>query len=180
MVALTILSIAFFGLAGSSSIGLRIVAEGRQREAATEIANGRLEHLRDIPYASLALNTAPTHSSTTTNPDYKVSIDNTQFDPGTGSFEDLDLDTTNGQVPHLESPVAVGPIVYSVYQFVTWVDDPAGGATTHDYKRLTGVAWVNTPGNTGRPPPGAVSGFLPSGKNTNGGAAARAARGNVP
>ena len=29
MVALTILSVAFFALAGSASIGLRIVAEGR-------------------------------------------------------------------------------------------------------------------------------------------------------
>src|SRR5207302_2624521 len=90
----------------------------------------------------------------------KVSIDNTQFDPGTGSFEDLDLDTTNGQVPHIESPVAVGPIVYSVYQFVTWVDDPAVGTTTQDYKRVTVVAFYNTPVNTGRPRSVSASAFF--------------------
>ena len=168
MVALTILSVAFFALAGSASIGLRIVAEGRQREAATEIANGRLEHLRDIPYADLALNTSPTHSSNTANPDFYVSNDNTQFNPGTGSNEDLDLDVTNGQVPHIESPVAVGPIVYSVYQYVTWVDDPVGGPT-HDYKRVTVVAFYNTPVNTGRPRSVTVSAFFtPAGIVING------------
>ena len=164
MVALTILSVAFFALAGSASIGLRIVAEGRQREAATEIANGRLEHLRDIPYDALALNTAPTHSTDTTNPDYSVSTDGSQFNPGTGTYEDLDVDTTNGQVPHIESPVSVGPIVYSVYQYVTWVDDPPAGSTTHDYKRVTVIAFYNTPVNTGRPRSVAVSAFFtPSG-----------------
>jgi len=164
MVALTILSVAFFALAGSASIGLRIVAEGRQREAATEIANGRLEHLRDIPYAELALNTNPAHSTDTTNPDYNVSNDGSQFNPGTGSYEDLDLDATNGQVPHIESPVTVGPIVYSVYQYVTWVDDPVGGSTTHDYKRVTVVGFYNTPVNTGRPRSVTVSAFFtPSG-----------------
>src|SRR5262249_25854829 len=129
-------------------------------EAATEIANGRLEHLRDIPYADLALNTSPSHNTNTTNPDYKVSNDGTQFDPGTGTNEDLDLDATNGQVPHIESPVAVGPIVYSVYQYVTWVDDPVGGSTTHDYKRVTVVAFYNTPVNTGRPRSVTVSAFF--------------------
>jgi prepilin-type N-terminal cleavage/methylation domain-containing protein len=164
MVALAILSVAFFALAGSASIGLRIVAEGRQREAATEIANGRLEHLRNIPYTDLALNPGPTHSSVPTNPDFLVSSDNSQFDPGTGTREDLDVDTTNGQVVHIESPVAVGPIIYSVYQYVTWVDDPAGGSTTHDYKRVTVIAFYNTPVNTGRPRNVAVSAFFtPSG-----------------
>src|ERR1700752_3934847 len=92
MVALMILSVAFFALAGSASIGFRIGAEGREREAATEIANGRLEHLRDIPYTDLALNTAPTHSTDTNNPDYFVSNNGSQFNPGTGTYEDLDLD----------------------------------------------------------------------------------------
>jgi prepilin-type N-terminal cleavage/methylation domain-containing protein len=164
MVALTILSVAFFALAGSASIGLRVVAEGRQREAATEIANGRLEHLRDIPYTDLELNTAPAHSTDSQNPDYFVSNDGSQFNPGTGTYEDLDLDIANGQVPHIESPVSVGPIVYSVYQYVTWVDDPAGGSTTHDYKRVTVVAFYNTPVNTGRPRNVTVSAFFtPSG-----------------
>jgi prepilin-type N-terminal cleavage/methylation domain-containing protein len=170
MVALLILSVGFFALAAAASTGLRVVAEGRQREAATEIANGRLEHLRDIPYDNVALNStlctpacAPTHSADTANPDSMVSDDNTQFDPGTGTYEDLVLDTTNGQVPHIESPVAVGPILYNVYQYVTWVDDPAGGSTPHDYKRLTIVAAFNTPVNTGRPRNVTVSALFTSG-----------------
>ncbi|MGZ4240811.1 MAG: prepilin-type N-terminal cleavage/methylation domain-containing protein [Actinomycetota bacterium] len=171
MVALVILSIAFFALAGAASIGLRIVAEGKQRDAATEIANGRLEHLRNIPYDKVALNgslcspsCSPTHSSDPNNPDYEVTADNLQFDPGTGTNEDLVIDETSGEVPHIESPVAVGPILYSVYQYVTWVDDPVGGATPHDYKRLTVVASFNTPVNTGRPRKVAVSAlFTPAG-----------------
>jgi prepilin-type N-terminal cleavage/methylation domain-containing protein len=63
LVALSILSIAFFALAAAASTGLRVVAEGRQREAATEIANGRLEHLRNIPYANAELDSQPLHSS---------------------------------------------------------------------------------------------------------------------
>jgi prepilin-type N-terminal cleavage/methylation domain-containing protein len=180
MVALAILSVAFFALAGSASLGLRIVAEGRQREAATEIANGRLEHLRDIPYSAVALNPGPTHSSVATNPDYLVSSDNMQFNPGTGSYEDLVIDTATGQVPHLESPVAVGPIVFSVYQYVTWVDDPQGGSTTHDYKRVTVVAFYNTPVNTGRPRSVAVSAFFTSGGIIIGGSSAGATVGSSP
>jgi prepilin-type N-terminal cleavage/methylation domain-containing protein len=170
MVALTILSVGFFALAAAASTGLRVVAEGRQREAATEIANGRLEHLRDIPYEKVALNStlctpacAPTHSSDANNPDNMVSDDNLQFDPGTGSYEDLVLDTTDGQVPHIESPVAVGPILYNVYQYVTWVDDPVGGSSTQDYKRLTIVAAFNTPVNSGRPRNVTVSALFTTG-----------------
>jgi prepilin-type N-terminal cleavage/methylation domain-containing protein len=185
MVALAILSIAFFTLAAAASTGLRIVAEARQREAATEIANGRLEHLRDIPYEDVALNSSlctpscPTeHSSDVHNPDYKVSTDNTAFDYGTGATEPLVIDQTNGQVPHIESPVTVGPIVYSVYQYVTWVDDPVGGETTHDYKRLTVVASFNTPVNTGRPREVTVSALFTPDSVTIGGDTADATVGS--
>jgi len=186
MVSLAILSIAFFALAGVASTGLRIVAEARQREAATEIANGRLEHLRDIPYDNVALNSglcSPTcpvaHSTDTNNPDYKVSADGTQFTVAAGKNESLIEDSSTGEVPHIESPVAVGPILYSVYQYVTWVDDPVGGSA-QDYKRLTVVAFFNTPVNTGRPRQVAVSALFTPGSVTIAGDTADATVGSSP
>lgn len=134
MAALSVLAIGFVALAASLGVGFKQITLGRQRQTATEIANARIEHLRNVPYADIALSSAPTHSSDTDNPDYYVKTDNTQYDYSSqGSYEDLLTDTTNGQVLHLEDPVTVGATTLSVYQYVTWADQ------ANNVKRLTVV-----------------------------------------
>jgi len=132
MAALSILAIGFFALAGALGLGLRQVTLSRQRQTATEIANGRIEHLRNVPYDGVALSTQPTYTSDTNSPDHFVSPDNTQFDvTGSGDYEDLIVDDAEGEVLHLEDPVSVGTTTMEIWQFVTWVDQ------ANNVKRLT-------------------------------------------
>jgi type II secretory pathway pseudopilin PulG len=132
MVALSVMAIGFFALAGALGFGLRQVTLSRQRQTATEIGNARIEHLRNVPYEAVALTTQPVHVDDTDNPDYFVSGDNTQFDvTGDGDYEDLIVDDTGGQVLHLEDPLQVGTVTMEVWQFATWYDQ------ANNVKRLT-------------------------------------------
>lgn len=132
MAALSVMAIGFFALAGAMGLGLRQITLGRQRQTAAEIGNGRIEHLRNVPYEAVALSSQPVHDSDPNSPDSDVSLDNTQFDvSGNGDFEDLIVDDTGGQVLHLEDPVQVGTTTMEIWQYATWFDQP------NNVKRLT-------------------------------------------
>jgi hypothetical protein len=47
-------------------------------------------------------------------------------------------------VQHFESPVVIGTTTLTVYQYVTWVDDPSISGT-QDYRRVTVVTQYNQP-----------------------------------
>lgn len=132
MAAMSILTVGFFALAGALGIGLRQVTLGRQRQTATEIGNGRIEHLRNVPYDSVALSTQPLHDEDPDSPDHFISADSTQYDvSGDGDFEDLIVDDVGGQVLHLEDPVQVGTTTMEIWQYATWFDQ------ANNVKRLT-------------------------------------------
>jgi hypothetical protein len=134
MAALSILTVGFFALAGALGFGLRQVTLGRQRQTATEVANGRIEHLRNVPYEAVALSSQPLHDEDPDSPDHFVSSDNTQFDiSANGDFEDLIVDDAGGQVLHLEDPVQVGTTTMEIWQYATWFDQ------ANNVKRLTVV-----------------------------------------
>ena len=134
MAALSVLAIGFMSLAAALGIGFKQITLGRQRQTATEIGNARIEHLRNVPYASVAMSSAPTRSTDIDDPDYYISLDDTQYDvTGDGDFEDLIVDTGIGQVLHLEDPVTVGATIMSVFQYATWADQ------ANSVKRLTVV-----------------------------------------
>src|SRR5207249_2514309 len=80
MAALSVLAIGFVSLAASLGIGFKQITLGRQRQTATEIGNARIEHIRNVPYAQVAMSSAATHSANTDDPDYFVSGDGTQYD----------------------------------------------------------------------------------------------------
>lgn len=148
MMALSMISIGFLALAGTASTGARMLAEARQRQAATEIAGREIEHLRNIPYDEVAFTTGLTRSSDPDDPDFWLSDDGLSYDhQQDGTFEPLVIDA-NGVIEHTED-IAVGPTLLTVHRYVTWVDDPAITGT-EDYKRLTIVAFYRAPVNTGR------------------------------
>jgi prepilin-type N-terminal cleavage/methylation domain-containing protein len=141
IVAISLLAIVGGGFVASLGLGFQTIALARQRQTAASIAEARLEHLRSVPYAQLALPSALTQSTDPANPDSGVSADGTKFDvDGHGSMEPLVVDPAGG-VLHLEDPVQVGTTVMQIYQYVTWVDDPAITGT-QDYKRLEAGARV--------------------------------------
>lgn len=166
MAALSVLAIGFFSLAGALGIGFREVALGRQRQTATEIGNGRIEHLRNVPYEAVGLSSQPTYDADPDKPDHFVSGDNTQYDvSGDGDFEDLIVDDAGGQVLHLEDPVTVGKTVMEVWQYVTWFDQP------NNVKRLTVVIVYKPVAASGRARMVRVSTFFTPGTVTVEGAA---------
>ena len=142
MVAISILAVVMSGLALSIGIDYKAVALARSRQVAEAAANQRLEELRDVDYATMALaNPGPTHSAVSTNPDFFVSANGLNYDvTGTGQNEALIVNpsTTPGGIAHLETPVQVGTTVVDIYQYVTWVDDP-GIPGTQNLKRITVV-----------------------------------------
>jgi prepilin-type N-terminal cleavage/methylation domain-containing protein len=145
MVAMSILAIVMSGLALSIGVDYKAVALARARQVAEAAANKRLEELRDVDYATMALSATgrPTHSTDSTNPDYYVtpnSGNGTTYDvTGAGLNEALIIaDPGEPGIDHIESPVTIGTTVVDVYQYVTWVDD-AAIAGTQNLKRLTVV-----------------------------------------
>ena len=140
VVAMTLLAIVMVGLSSSIGVAYRVVALGRQRQVAEATANKRLEELRDVDYAQMAMNEAPTRSSDPTNPDAFVSTDGASYDvTGKGDFEPLIIDTTTpGPVLHVESPVVIGTTKVDVYEYVTWVDAPDVPGT-QNLKRISVV-----------------------------------------
>ncbi|MFM7271631.1 MAG: prepilin-type N-terminal cleavage/methylation domain-containing protein [Actinomycetes bacterium] len=150
VVAITLLAIIMLGLSASIGTAFQAVALGRQRQVAEAAANKRLEELRDVDYAQMAMSEQPTRSSDDTNPDHWVSATGTSYDvTGNGEYEPLIVDAvTPGPVLHVESPVVVGTTKVDVYQFVTWVDAP-NVPGTQNLKRITVVVKyrnITTPG----------------------------------
>ena len=136
MVAVSILALVMTGLALSIGVDYKAVALSRSRQVAEAAANRRLEELRDVDYASMALATpAPIHKIDPTNPDYFVTGGNYDV-TGTGQNEVLIV--ASGGIAHIETPVTIGTTVLDIYQYVTWVDDPAI-AGTQNLKRLSVV-----------------------------------------
>lgn len=142
MVAISIIAIIMSGLALSIGVNYKSVALSRARQVAESAANKRLEELRDVDYADMALDVQPVHSTDPDNPDYWVSANGVNYDvTGTGQNEVL-IVGGNG-VQHIESPVTIGTTVVDIYQYVTWVDDPAIPGT-QNMKRLSVVVKYHT------------------------------------
>ena len=150
IVAMSVLAIVMAGLGLTVASGFQGVALSRQRQVAEAAANKRLEEWRDVDYAQLALATDPVHSTDPTYPDYFVAVGGGSFDwNGKGAYEPLIVDTvTPGPVQHVESPVQVGTTVVDVYNYVTWVDDPAIPGS-QNLKRVTAMVRYRTLGKAG-------------------------------
>ena len=147
--ALSILAIVAVGFAATVSLGFRTVALARQRVAASEIASARLEHLRSVPFAAVALSSAPMHSTVPGNPDEFVSLDGVSYDvTGEGDTEPLIVDAGGGAVLHLEDPVVIGNNQYEIYQYVTWFDAPTIPGT-ENLRRVTVVVAYKAPAVNG-------------------------------
>jgi type II secretory pathway pseudopilin PulG len=146
VIALGLIAIVAVGFMTTTAAAFRGIAVARQRLAATQIANARLEEARYDNYAQLALPTTLTQSSDPNNPDYYVSADGSTFDvTGTGQTEPLVYDAA-GVATHIQDPVQVGSVLMTVYAYVTWVNDPSAGGA-HAYKRVTIVVQYKAPAN---------------------------------
>ncbi|HVE93018.1 MAG TPA: hypothetical protein VNE62_12080 [Actinomycetota bacterium] len=148
-IAAGILAVVIAGLSGAMLSGMNVVGMSRQRTAAASLATERVERIRNLGFDQVALTEQPVHNPDPQNPDNAVTTDNTSYRVGAAT-EPLIVSSTGGAVRHIEDPVLSGPTELYIYQYVTWVDDPAI-AGTQNYKRATViVTWR-------RPLKGAVS-----------------------
>lgn len=180
VITLGLMSVALVALAHASTTGARMLVQSRQRQVATQQASAHLEHIRDMAYANVALSSQPAHSTDAKDPDFYVSSNGLTYDhskDGAGN-EDLVVDATAGQVVHTES-LTVGTTPLTIYQYVTWVDDPNVGGT-QDYKRVVVVAAFSSAQNPGRPHTVAVSALMTEGSVTIGGTQSGAQSGASP
>ena len=164
-VASSILMIAVIGVIGSMGAGLTLVGEGKQRSTATAVAQERLERAHNLAYNRIALCVngavagcvAPVHSTDATNPDNSVTTDNGSYQVDSSTPEPIFVDATNGALKHIDDPIQVGTTIFSVYQYVTWHDDPqitstacpTSASTYCDYKRIVVVVTWKFPVHQG-------------------------------
>jgi hypothetical protein len=150
-IAALVMAVAVTGVIGAMGSGMSIVGHSRQRSTGVALAQERLERILGYPYDDVAVSNspAPTFSADTLSPDNKLSPDGLSYNVGNGTFEPLIL-RTGGVVTHVD-PTYTPPgttTEFSVYQYVTWVDDPNVTGTT-DYKRVTVAVVWNFPVNGG-------------------------------
>ncbi|MFA5889353.1 MAG: hypothetical protein WDA27_00120 [Actinomycetota bacterium] len=175
MAGLSILVVGFAALASASGAGSRLLVQGRQRHLAAGEANARIEQVRNIPYANVALNATPAHSTDEGDPDYFVDTLGNFDDGGDGTYEPLVVGA-DGAVAHIDGPFTSGVTRLTVYQYVTWVDDPAVSGA-QDYKRVVIVVSFDAAANPGRAHTVHASALLTSGSVTVGGSQAGATQG---
>lgn len=149
IVGITLMAMVAVGFAASVSMGFRTIALARQRQTASEVASARLEHLRAVPYEDIRMDVKPVHDPDTTHPDYYVS--GSDYDvSGDGDIEPMVVASGSEAwgVLHVEDPVTIGATQMEIYQYATWVDDPAV-AGAEDFKRVTVVVRYKAPSVNG-------------------------------
>lgn len=74
LIAVMILAVGILGLIGSFNSARKLDLLSERRTLSAHRAQLEIERLQAIPYTQLAMISAPTHSSETTNPDYYVNL----------------------------------------------------------------------------------------------------------
>jgi hypothetical protein len=133
IVGMLVLSVVVMGFAGAMSSSMSLVGHSRQRSSGSSVAVEKLERIRSYPYAQVAIDASdpaniplPSHSTDTTHPNNKVSVDGTQYQYGESpsEVEPIFYDGV-GSVPHIEDPVDIDGTEFRVFQYVTWHLQPS-------------------------------------------------------
>ena len=136
-----------------SSRGL--VTTSEKNDVTAHQGEAALERVLALDYKGIALTTTPSHSTTSTDPDYYVQSGGTYQWDQSGSAQPADplvVDGTGGAVVHVSTwSDGQSRLSGSVYRYVTWVDDP-NVPGTQDAKRVTIAVTANNTytGGTGQ------------------------------
>ena len=177
VIAMALITVGFLVLAGATSSGARLLVQSKQRQAATQQANAAIEHIRNVAYDNAMLSTQPSHAADEDSPDFYVNEDGTEYDHAHGGDgEQLVVDSVHGLVLHTED-VSTGSTSMTLYQYVTWVDDP-NISGSQDYKRVSVVVSYLAGANPGRLHTVEASTLLTTGTITVGGTTSSAGAGS--
>jgi prepilin-type N-terminal cleavage/methylation domain-containing protein len=196
LVAILVLTVGLLGLIGAFDSARKLNLLSERRTSMAHRAQLEIERLQAIPYGELAMASAPTHSTETTNPDYYVnSSPTTCTSVGDGCYA-WNAESTGEEEPLVKPPTTTppttgaisptptgikcsqkvgacewedGPVSGNVYDFVTWHHDEKTCTTstkTENYKRLTVVVTAKVPSGNHQPAAVRVSTLIANPKET--------------
>jgi type II secretory pathway pseudopilin PulG len=152
LLAVMILSVGVMSLVGTLDISRRVTTYSEMKEAASHVAEQKMEELRALDYGELALdgNVVPSSSSDPNSPAYYLDGGGTKYKwdqranaPASHIAEPLIIDAADGEVESIAEPWDDGRLHGQVYRYVTCATTAAGtaadcesGPDTSAYKRL--------------------------------------------
>jgi Tfp pilus assembly protein PilV len=189
LIAILVLTVGLLGLIGAFDSARKLNLLSERRTSMAHRAQLEIERLQAIPYAELAMHSAPAHSTETTNPDYYVNSNPTTCTSvGDGCYA-WNAESTSEEEPlvKLETGTGVyasptgkscstevgacewkdGLIKGNVYDFVTWhTDKNACKTAVNNYKRLTVAVTAQVPSGNHQPTVVRVSTLIANPKET--------------
>jgi prepilin-type N-terminal cleavage/methylation domain-containing protein len=138
IVAITILAVGALAIAQAITFGLDTSGLARQRLGARAGLEQQMELARALNFDTLVLDDADPipHSTDPENPDYWVDEDAQTFDPdGDGPLDPEPIVREAGAQPalhHIQTPFVQGTTTFSVYLYITWVDQENDGLGVDD------------------------------------------------
>ena len=158
MLAVLISTVGVVSLVGTLDVSRRVTTYSEMKEAASHVAEQKMEELRALDYGELALdgNVVPSSSSDENSPAHYVQDGGTKYlwdqrdnAPASHVAEPLVIDATNGKVESIAESWDDGRLKGKIHRYVTCAsaeaDDCDQGADTSAYKRIIVAVTVETP-----------------------------------
>src|SRR5687767_11166884 len=149
LLAILISSVGVMSLVGTLDVSRRVTSYSEMKEAASHVAEQKMEELRALDYGELALdgNVVPSSSSDPHDPAHYLQGGGTSYlwdqrdnAPASHTAEPLVIDATDGKVESIAESWDDGRLHGKVYRYVTCAsaaaDDCDQGADTSAYKRI--------------------------------------------
>jgi hypothetical protein len=157
LLAILISTVGVVSLVGTLDVSRRVTTYSEMKEAASHVAEQKIEELRALDYGELALdgNVAPSSSTDPNNPAHYLQGGGTSYlwdqrenAPASHTAEPLVIDATDGEVESTAETWDDGRLHGKVYRYVTCAsaaaDDCDQGADTSAYKRIIVAVTVET------------------------------------
>ncbi|MHB8870029.1 MAG: prepilin-type N-terminal cleavage/methylation domain-containing protein [Thermoleophilia bacterium] len=137
MVAALLLLMVLIPMLGVLISSVTAAIKSETENTAALLAQEQVEEIRARNYASMVLNAAQIDAQsgiTGTAPNYTFTYEGTAYPVVADS---------GGTITPVSQNVQRRNAVYTIKRYVLWVDEPAGGATAHDYKKIVVVvSWT--------------------------------------
>ena len=153
LLAMIICSVGVISLVGTFDVSRRVTSHSEMKEAASHIAEQKMEELRALDYGELALTGNPVPSSSTDPDDPAYYVSGTSYrwnqksDAPSGHTEPLVIDAADGKVAASEETWSDGRITGRVSRYVTCAaataDECDQGPDTSATKRITVAVTVD-------------------------------------
>ncbi len=152
LLAVMITSVGIVSLVGTLDVSRRVTTFSEMKEAASHVAEQKMEEIRALDYGELALdgNVVPSSSGDSSNPAHYLESGGTKYRwdqkenaPASHIAEPLVIDATDGQVESTAEAWDDGRIHGQIYRYVTCATTATGtaaacdsGPDTSAYKRV--------------------------------------------